>query len=370
MIPFLAPKDSVLSEAVGTAKFCIFMDKTFDSVNAQTINPELGKPLRSAVKNKSPHVEHWNYAIKVFQSMKFINKHNGKTSVPPCIKNWIITLKSFKYLWFRLQKCNFNYLLPRHINQDPLECLFGSVRSHGARNINPDSYQFVCSLKTLLINNFTSLKSAGNCELDDCDEALDNLRKFVEVGSNSSNKIIPESTVNIPIINLPDTLTISYFSEMTIGYVCGYLARATLKETKFCKLCKNELVGNKENHLIRARDYTTKSLFYPSQKFQSIIEQMLYVSKYILCNIHEENIGKQLIFMFKININFSLNCPKHDLKNVVFEKFKNFFIFTYLKNINRILNGLDKYYDNTCSDPLKMAAHDYYLKHKTKKKSC
>lgn len=163
------------------------------------------------------------------------------------------------------------------------------------------------------------------------------------------------------MIDFPDSLEISSFSKMTIEYVSEYLARAKLKETKFCRLCKNEFVGNKENHLIRVRNYTTKSLFYPSQNFQSIIEQMLYVSNYILCNIHEENIGKQLIFMFEININFSLNCPKHNLKNIVFEKFKNYLIFTYLKNINRILNAVDKYYENTSSDQLKISAHNYYL---------
>lgn len=89
------------------------MDKTFDSVNARTIKSELGKPLRSAVTDKSPHMDHWKYAIKVFESMKFINKINGKATIPPCIKNWIISLKSFIYLWLQLKKRNFKYFLPR-----------------------------------------------------------------------------------------------------------------------------------------------------------------------------------------------------------------------------------------------------------------
>jgi hypothetical protein len=36
--------------------FCLFMNKTFDSVNSRTINPESGKLLRSAVKGNSPHL--------------------------------------------------------------------------------------------------------------------------------------------------------------------------------------------------------------------------------------------------------------------------------------------------------------------------
>jgi hypothetical protein len=364
----LAPKDSVLANAVGTAKFCLFMDKTFDSVNASTINAELGKPLRSAVRGRSPHVDHWKYAIKVFESMKFINKTNGKTMVPPSVKNWIFSLKSFNYLWLQLKKSNLKYFLPRHINQDPLECLFGSVRSHGIRNINPNSYQFICSFKTLLINNFMSIKSAGNCEHDDSENALYNLKQFIESGSSVlSEDDVNVNVLSISMIDIPIALDASYLTDMTIGYVCGYLARSVLKDTNFCRLCKNELVGDVENNdLIRVRDYTKKSLLYPSDSFKNIINQMFYITKNILPNISQQNIGKHLIFLFEINVDFNITCPKHDLKSLIFEKFKNFFLFTYVKNINRILNGLDRNKYNC--DNLKKSAHEYYLKNSKHKK--
>ncbi|KAL4088692.1 hypothetical protein QTP88_023776 [Uroleucon formosanum] len=73
-----APKGSLQASTVGTTKFSLFMDKIFDSINARTINHELGKPLRSAVKNKSPHMDHWKYAIKIFEFMKFVNKTNAR----------------------------------------------------------------------------------------------------------------------------------------------------------------------------------------------------------------------------------------------------------------------------------------------------
>jgi len=91
---------------LGTAMFCLFMDKTFDSVNSRTINPESGKLLQSAVKENSPHVYHWNSAFNNFQSMKFINKSNGKKTVPPCLRIWIIILK---YLWSKLQSDNLKF---------------------------------------------------------------------------------------------------------------------------------------------------------------------------------------------------------------------------------------------------------------------
>jgi len=356
----------LLANAVGTAKLCLFMDQTFDSVNASTINAEYGKPLRSAVRNTSLHMAHWKYAIKVFESMKFINKRTGKLTVPPSVKNWIFTLKSFIRLWLQLKKCNIKYFLPRQVNQDPLECLFGSVRSHGVRNINPNCYQFMCSFKTLLINNFMSLKVSGNCVIDNSESALYNLKNFIESGSsslliNENDKDV--NLINITMIDLPTTVKYTYLTDMTIGYISGYLARSVLKDTHFCRLCKNELISDVENNdLIQIRDFTKKSLLYPSDKFKNVINQMFYITKNILPNFGQANIGKILILLFEINIEVFTICPKHDLKSIIFEKFKNFFLFTYVKNINKIINGLDR--NVYKSDNLKELALIYCLKHK------
>lgn len=156
---------------------------------------------------------------------------------------------------------------------------------------------------------------------------------------------------------------------MTIGYISGYLTRTVLKENKFCRLCKNVLLSNvKNNNLIRVRDYTTKSLLYPSESFKKIIYEMLYMTKYILRSIDSQSIGKQLILLFEINIDFTIKCPIHDIKHLIFDKFKNFYLFTYVKNINHILNGLDRSNHSKSIDYLKTAAHNYYFKHKSRKR--
>lgn len=115
---------------------------TFDSVNASTLRPSDGKSLRSAVTKNSIHTTFWNEAINVFKSMTF-KDDKGKISKPPCVTNWIITLKGFRYLFSKLQKQNFKYLITRNINQDPLECLFGQFRQLSGRNINPDCFHFL-----------------------------------------------------------------------------------------------------------------------------------------------------------------------------------------------------------------------------------
>lgn len=101
-------------------------------------------------------------------------------------------------------------------------CLFGSVRSHGIRNTKPDCYQFHCSLKTLLINNFTSIKSADNCEYDESGGALDNLKQFVKSGQNLPYlpKSANENEFIFPIYNPIETvydIHVSPISDLTIG---------------------------------------------------------------------------------------------------------------------------------------------------------
>lgn len=76
----------------------------------------------------------------------------------------------------------------------------------------------------MLINNFTSIKSAGNCEHDDSGEALDNLNQFVESGLNLPTlpKSAHEKKFNFPIYNPIETvynIYVSPISDMTIGYI-------------------------------------------------------------------------------------------------------------------------------------------------------
>ncbi|CAI6359918.1 unnamed protein product [Macrosiphum euphorbiae] len=235
-------QDGKLSNAHGTAEFLLFMNMVFDSVNGSTVLSNAGKPLRSAVKDKSHHVSFWSDAIKVLTSMKFVDKVNGKQRTPPCIKNWILTLSGFTYLWNKLKNVHkFQFLILRNINQDSIECFFGSIRSHGVRNTNPTALQFVSSFKTLLINNFSSVKNIGDCEIDDC-TVLDNLKSFLEGPVTNVNA---DDLFNIPIsLDIPSSVSVlkSKFNSFTFGYVEGYIARSILKSISGCKCCKNDII--------------------------------------------------------------------------------------------------------------------------------
>lgn len=113
------------------------------------------------------------------------------------MKNWIWTIKGFQYLWNKL-KDNFKFLCLRNFIQDPLENLFGSLRSHGIRKINPTPEQFVNTLKSLTINNLLSQHSPGsNCEVDD-NELLNNLRNFLQFDTAQKQGIIETEQIETP----------------------------------------------------------------------------------------------------------------------------------------------------------------------------
>lgn len=143
-------------EAADTGQLCLFVDNLFDSANGNVIKPTPGKDLRSAVTLTSPHWVFWSKALDVLRNMKY-----ETTKKIPSIANWITTIQGLQLICKRLLKAGFKYILLRNFNQDPIENFFGSIRSHGLRNINPTPANFISSFKSLVINNFTSTHSVG-----------------------------------------------------------------------------------------------------------------------------------------------------------------------------------------------------------------
>jgi len=88
---------NILGDTAGdTAKFCLFFDKLFDSVNGNFIKVVDGKIYRTGVTKNSPHHKLWEESLKVLSTMKFVNPSTNKpcTPQPPTLKNWIKTIKS------------------------------------------------------------------------------------------------------------------------------------------------------------------------------------------------------------------------------------------------------------------------------------
>ena len=70
--------------------------------------------------------------------------------------------------WKKLHLVGFKKHCTRNFNQDPVENFFACIRMQGVRNVNPTCTSFKNSLKTLIVNNFSSKNSPmANCEHDD-----------------------------------------------------------------------------------------------------------------------------------------------------------------------------------------------------------
>lgn len=167
---FLTEKGILPIECKETADVLLFFDKLFDSVNGGFGKKKHAKPLLGAATPNSVHHKFWKEAIKTLKSMEYINNKSLAHKHVPTLKNWIWTLEGIQMLLKKIKnKYEISSIWLRHLNQDPLENYFGSIRSHGCRNTNPTAEKFESAFATLLINCLSSVNTPGaNCESDTC----------------------------------------------------------------------------------------------------------------------------------------------------------------------------------------------------------
>lgn len=166
----------------------------------------------------------------------------------------------------------------------------------------PNCYHFSTSFITLLLNNFSSLKSLGNCELDDSIGALDNLKQFL---TGQNDVIRNDDPLNLGL----DTFSVEFskpytsiIGEMTIGYVAGYITRILIKSTNNCNICKYDCIDiHNKNELIKT------------------INNM--------CN--KPNIFKKLNLLIESNVDFNFICKTHNLKQILIQKI-SWYLLLYL----------------------------------------
>jgi len=92
----------------------------------------------------------------------------------------------------------------------------------------------------LLINNFSSIKSIGNCENNETGDVLDNLKQFIMIEDNVkpiNSYYKNENEFTLPVFEHDISNSTTYIGDMTIGYVTGYLARSIIKIVKQCRIC-------------------------------------------------------------------------------------------------------------------------------------
>jgi len=129
----------------------------------------------------------------------------------------------------KLFKTLYNYgirsLLPRHVNQDSVECFFGAARS--VSSSNPSCHAFASAYKTLLLNNLMSSNSPGsNCE-DIVEASLTSYRNLIIKDPNDMNVVQNNCniTVDLPVTIFNVPMGINVLWENVHTYIAGYILK-------------------------------------------------------------------------------------------------------------------------------------------------
>jgi len=251
-----------------------------------------------------------------------------------------------------LQKNGIHSLLPRHVNQDPLECFFGAARS--VSSSNPSCNAFASAYKTLLLNNLMSPNSHGsNCE-DMVEASLTSYKHLFQINPDELVKVNNQVTsVDLPVTIYNPTVAINDIRGQVQTYIAGYILKRLNKNIfKNCHNClQNLCVDNisSEHNIILAREYTSRlSLKYPSTSFSSLVQQIItYIGQQISKICHHTNICKTLSTDIKNNFTFnSLSlCNNHgkNLEKRIIDTIVNLMVNHWCTEVNRILLGKKKF---------------------------
>lgn len=262
--------------AIGTVDFILEIDTLFDSLNASSKTAADGKDFKCILQEGSPHLDYWEKEIKNINNWNFIRKTKTgkfKNSKPPSQMGWLITINAVRDLWGELSQKGFASLTQRSLNQDPLENLFGCIRSGCGCSDNPNSKQFIGSLKTQVLNGLVKRVPGTNCENDN-HVLLSDLKSFLSVDKNVSivaSSIQCKSDYKFDSISssIADDVASGSIHSFSVAYVSGYIMKGILKAIPDCNSCKTDLSSSGSdlhNLYIENKEWsdTSKRLMYPS----------------------------------------------------------------------------------------------------------
>ncbi|XP_052737630.1 uncharacterized protein LOC112053250 isoform X1 [Bicyclus anynana] len=378
-IKFCTKHGILPKECEDTADLLRIMDQLFDSFNGHNYK-DSSKKFRCCLKNGSPHFKLWEQVLPVLRSMGYEKKKRNGTTVyekVPSIKNFIHNIRIYREMWTFLQN-NFNVtsLLPRNLNQDPLENFFCKIRSNGVRNTNPTCDQFINSYKTLIINSFGTPHSVNaNCE-DDNNVLFKSMENFLQketcADKNESRKNV--QSINLLLEELETPIQPSqetgknFINKETKKYVAGWILKKARIVFKKCPVCTESLISKKKQDAsyIYERDYTKKSLHYPSNEFSILMKDVFHsIARCMQESPESRLLANEIKFHIEMYCDFNivLKCPTH------FSKLKEFIIALSIKlivnswcmGVNKILKGkMAKFNEN---DFIKTHAYQYYKIH-------
>lgn len=329
-----------------------------------------GKQLLQPLTPSSLHNQIWRKAKQILKTMKFISKE-GKVCVVPSISNWLLTIENMECLRNKLFfEYNLKSIWCRHFNQDPLENFFGSVRSHGYRNISPTCAGFEAAFASLLVNNLSTSYSPGsNCEEDSC-HIFKSINKLFFGKSTKSDEPIEVDFSHIYDNDFIVSLEIKKRDPRiiaTLQYVTGYILRQCQNKIfKNCATCKNNLYdANRATEYIKIREFNKNKAYltYPSEELVKTFSLIQDIVHNILKNGPIKNICNYIktVLYARVETHY-LKCDEHssDLVKQIYHTACMIFLCNWCRELNKILAGSIRQYDE--SDKLHVLAAQYYNK--------
>lgn len=285
-------------DGLPTAEAVNFFNDLFDSVNGNDEECTDENKLRRPVSENSEHHTFWIRAKRILRDMRYINKSTHDIiRRTPSLTNWLFTVDNFQKLWNILNsELDFQKLITRYCNQDPLEKFLGQIKSHAVCYTNPTPRQFEDSYITLLMSNMKSIYIVnGNCETSDDSFMLLSLEQHlpdhvsnVEVlgVARKGNCCDSEFLSDHPVadVNVVDAPFSEHYND---------IKESILKEVNNCLECSSSLTNS---------------------KFPVCARQIIYtINKLLKTRSHRRNIS-HVILQFFNNWNADMSwhqCIKH-----------------------------------------------------------
>lgn len=152
------------------------------------------------------------------------------------------------------------------------------------------------------------------------------------------------------------------------NYVCGWVLTKCLKKiVKSCKKCRQNLIDKGDQNrsaFIKAKEYSNKRwLCYPSEELENSFHDLQKIIVAFLKSLPDKKIKENIILTADVMVDFPFNCITHkeELKKYFMNTTINVILYSWCRSVNRILSGKLTYNGD---DEFKIAAQEYYAKHK------
>ncbi|XP_064475297.1 uncharacterized protein LOC135389170 [Ornithodoros turicata] len=228
--------------AAATSDFLQQMDILFDTLNSSSTAQSEDKKMRYAISASTKHKEILQSAAERISNWKFI----GCAREPPTVNGWQVTINAVLALWDDLhENSNFEHLLTRRLNQDPLENMFGQFRQMHGSNETPNAFQFVAGLKHTLASKVVNATGRGNCEATELSLILNELKRMPFSTVTSVPPEEPEH--DLPSSETSDTSPDIGPADLNAHFAyAGHLVELFLKMSH-CSNCSELLKGTQDD---------------------------------------------------------------------------------------------------------------------------